>query len=94
MNTFLTITGCITGGAAAAALLFKACSWVRWIVEGLRCQLRTEMTRTYYAYREEKRIREYEYEAFMLNYKAYKALHGNSFVKKLKETVETWEVIP
>lgn len=45
MNTFLTVTVCITGGAAVAALIFKAWHWFHWIVEGLRCQLRTEMTR-------------------------------------------------
>lgn len=40
-----------------------------------------------------KTIRQYEYENFLLEYDAYKALKGNSFIEKIKEEVTTWEVL-
>jgi hypothetical protein len=61
--------------------------------EGTKCQLRSEMLRTYYHNREKKTIRQYEYENFIMLYEAYKALKGNSFIDKIYAEVKEWEVI-
>lgn len=64
------------------------------IATGTKCQLRSEMLRTYYANRDKKEIRQFEYENFVMLYEAYKALKGNSFIDKIYEEVKTWKVIP
>lgn len=61
--------------------------------EGVKCLLRSDMLRTYYHHRERKQIRQFEYENFILEYKAYKAMKGNSFIDHIKDEVEEWEVI-
>ena len=66
---------------------------VKRISNGTKCQLRSEMLRTYYKNREAQTIRQFEYENFILLYEAYKALHGNSFIDKIYEEVHSWEVI-
>lgn len=66
---------------------------IRKIASGTRCQLRSEMLRIYYHNREDKTIRQYEYENFVFLYEAYKALKGNSFIDKIYREVQTWEVI-
>lgn len=66
---------------------------VRKIADGQRCQLRSEMLRTYYHNREKKEIRQYEYENFVMLYEAYKALKGNSFIDKIYEEVHEWEIV-
>lgn len=66
---------------------------VQKIANGTRCQLRSEMLRIYYHNRESGKIRQYEFENFVMLYEAYKALKGNSFIDKINKEVETWEVI-
>lgn len=66
---------------------------VKRISNGTKCQLRSEMLRTYYKNREAQTIRQFEYENFILLYEAYKALHGNSFIDKIYEEVRSWEVV-
>lgn len=63
------------------------------LVNGMKCQLRSDMLHIYYQYRETKQIRQYELENFVYLYKAYKALRGNSFIDKIYKEVMTWEVI-
>jgi hypothetical protein len=63
------------------------------IANGTKCQLRSEMLRTYYHNRETGTIRQFEYENFVMLYEAYKALKGNSFIDKIYEEVHSWEVI-
>ena len=66
---------------------------VRKVSNGTKCQLRSEMLRTYYRHREEGKIRQYEYENFVMLYEAYKALKGNSFIDKICREVQEWEVV-
>lgn len=66
---------------------------MRKIINGEKCQLRSEMLQIYYHNREDKKIRQYEYENFVMLYEAYKALKGNSFIDKIYKEVQTWEVI-
>lgn len=66
---------------------------VRKIADGTRCQLRSEMLRIYYHNHSRETIRQYEYENFVLLYNAYKALKGNSFIDKISDDVQKWEII-
>ena len=63
------------------------------LVNGMRCQLRSDMLHIYYQYKDVEKIRQYEIENFVYLYKAYKALRGNSFIDKIYKEVMTWEVI-
>jgi hypothetical protein len=63
------------------------------IKEGMKCQLRKDMLDIYHSNREQKVIRQYEYENFVYLYEAYKALKGNSFIDKIYKEVQEWEVI-
>ena len=62
-------------------------------IQGIKCLLRSEMLRTYYNNKEDKKIRQYECENFIMLYKAYKALKGNSFIDKINDEVMSWEVV-
>lgn len=59
----------------------------------LKCLLRADMLKTYYKYKDAAEIRQYDKESFVLEYSAYKALKGNSFIDDINETVKSWEVI-
>ena len=66
---------------------------MRKISDGTKCQLRKEMLRIYYHNKDDRILRQYEYENFVMLYEAYKALNGNSFIDKIYSEVKTWEVI-
>lgn len=93
MNELLTAAGALSALAGAAAVLWKLLRTVEAVVEGIRCQLRTDMLRTYYRHKDEKRIRQYEMENFTHNYAAYTALGGNSFIGQVHEEVSSWEIV-
>lgn len=63
------------------------------IIEGQKCQLRSEMLQIYYHNKDAETIRQYEKENFMKLYEAYKALKGNSFIDTIYEEVRKWETI-
>ena len=65
---------------------------IRKISNGTKCQLRSEMLRIYYHNRDNKTIRQYEYENFVYLYEAYKALKGNSFIDRIYGEVKTWRI--
>lgn len=67
--------------------------WIRKIANGTKCQLRNEMLHIYYHNKDDKKIRQYEYENFVFLFEAYKALKGNSFIDKIYEEVKSWEII-
>lgn len=89
--------GAIMGIVTLVILLCKPLrEWLfglRDIRDGQRCLLRNEMTKIYYRHREERKIRQFEYENFDFLYKAYKRLKGNSFVDHIRKEIEEWEVI-
>lgn len=72
--------------------LKRALDKIDQVNDGIKCELRTEMLRIYYKHREDKVIRQYELENFILAYNAYKALGGNSFIDKIYGEVTSWEV--
>lgn len=63
------------------------------LMNGVKCQLRSDMLHIYYQNKDSEKIRQYELENFIYLYKAYKALHGNSFIDKIYKEVMEWEVI-
>ena len=67
--------------------------WLLKIANGQKCQLRDAMLRIYYHNQENGKIRQYEYENFVMLYEAYKALKGNSFIDKIYKEVQSWEVV-
>lgn len=91
LNILVTFVGEIS---VLIGVVVPVIVWVRKIADGTRCQLRSEMLRIYYHNREEKTIRQYEYENFVFLYNAYKALKGNSFIDKIYDEVSSWEIIP
>lgn len=63
------------------------------VATGEKCQLRSEMLQIYYHNKDTKKIRQYEYENFIMLYEAYKALKGNSFIDKIYDEVQSWEIV-
>ena len=92
MSTPIIIT-IVSEAIALLGALAPIIAWLRKVGEGTKCQLRSEMLRTYYHNREKQIIRQYEYENFVFLYEAYKALKGNSFIDKIYKEVQTWEII-
>ena len=90
LTTVVTLVGEI---GVLLGVIIPVILWVRKLIEGMKCQLRSEMLRTYYRHKDEKKIRQYEFENFVYQYEAYKALKGNSFIDKIHEEVESWEII-
>ena len=91
------LCSCLTTIAAAVILIVKPIRerllGVKVEENGVKCLLRSDMLRTYYRHREQKQIRQFEYENFILMYKAYKSMNGNSFIDHIKGEVDEWEVI-
>lgn len=91
------IFGNITGIIAFLALIIKPIReflfGTKALREAQRCMLRSDMLHTYYKHREEDKIRQYEKENFLLEYKAYKHLGGNSFIDDVEKEVRRWDVI-
>lgn len=92
MNYFLIIVEIISGLGVLAGAVGAFFIWIKRLVEGQKCQLRSEMLRTYYKHKDSGEIRQYELENFLLLYKAYKSLKGNSFIDKIHNEVIEWEV--
>ena len=91
---FTSIAALVGEVVALVGVLVPIIVRMNKIATGTKCQLRSEMLRTYYANRDKKEIRQFEYENFVMLYEAYKALKGNSFIDKIYEEVKTWKVIP
>ena len=83
--------------ATCAALIIKPVrEWLMGteaIREGQRCLLRAEIVRLYYRHRDDKKLKEFEYRLLEQCYKAYKVLCGNSFIDRIYEEMQEWEII-
>lgn len=93
MNHFLLIVEIVSGATIITGVLSAFFVWIKNLVEGQKCQLRKDMLETYYKHIDDKKVRQHEYENFLLMHKAYKALKGNSFIDDIYEVVTTWEII-
>lgn len=89
-----TIVTLITEISVLFSVIIPVIVSIRKISNGTKCQLRSEMLRIYYRHREDKVIRQYEYENFVLLYEAYKALKGNSFIDKIYKEIQSWTIVP
>jgi hypothetical protein len=58
----------------------------------IRSLLRSEMVKTYYEYKDIKKMPFFVREAWYMTYEAYKKSNGNSFIDSLKEEIDNWEV--
>ena len=91
------VCGAISAIAALSVLLIKPLReqllGIKQMKEGQKCLLRSDMLRTYYRHKDDEKIRQYEYENFLVTHGAYKALGGNSFIDHIYEEVKQWEVI-
>lgn len=101
MNLFLIIVEIVSGVSILIGSLTAFFVWMRKLgerqerlVEGQKCQLRSDMLRTYYKHKNDNTIRQYELENFILMYKAYKELKGNSFIDVIHKEVIEWKVEP
>ena len=92
MNT-ITIVALASEIITVIGILTPFFVLIRKLIEGEKCQLRSDMLRIYYAHCDEKIIRQYEYENFVKLYEAYKALKGNSFIDKIYKEVKTWQIV-
>ena len=90
LTTIVTLVGEI---GVLLGVIIPVIVSVQKIANGTRCQLRSEMLRIYYNNRDNHKIRQYEYENFVMLYEAYKALKGNSFIDKIYEEVHSWDII-
>ena len=92
--TFITEIGVLLGVIAWVVKKYKHASHEsKLVANGVKCLLRSEMLQIYYRHKDTEKIRQYEYENFIMLYEAYKALNGNSFIDKIYAEVKTWEVI-
>ena len=90
LTTVVTFIGEIT---ILLGVIVPVIVWIRKMADASKCQLRSEMLRIYYHNKDNKKIRQYEYENFVCLYEAYKALKGNSFIDKIYEEVQEWEIV-
>ena len=100
MSVFFQVVGMFSGLSALFTLCILIVKPIRErllgtkdIREGQRCLLRADMLRTYYKNRDADQIRQHEKENFIYEYKAYKALGGNSFIDDIYEEIRHWEVV-
>ena len=93
MDELMLLCTRITIFVGALTALWKVYEKFAAVVDGIRCQLRSEMLRMYYNHKDEGKIRQYEAENFEHNYAAYTALGGNSFISNVHEEVSSWEIV-
>ena len=89
-----TIWALVSELAALVGMVVPVMVRLRKITDGTRCQLRSEMLQIYYRNIDSGKIRQYEFENFVMLYEAYKALKGNSFIDKIYAEVCKLEIVP
>lgn len=90
LTTIVTLIGEI---GVLLGVFIPVIVFVMKIANGTKCQLRSDMLEIYYNNRDTKIVRQYEYENFVMLYEAYKALHGNSFIDKIYDEVQKWQIV-
>lgn len=103
MQVLQIISLVISIPSAAIVLLTTICKPFRkWLLgrtqerenshETDRCLLRDRITSIYYKHHRDCEMKLYDYENLERLYKQYKNLGGNSFVDKIWEEVQEWEI--
>ena len=93
MDKLTAITTLVAELVALLGVIVPLILMVGKITNGQKCQLRSDMLQIYYHNKDTKKIRQYEFENFVLMYEAYKALKGNSFIDTIYTEVKKWEII-
>lgn len=97
LKQIAAIFGYVSAIVTAAVLLIKPLRdkvlGFKSIVSGMKCLLRADMLRMYYKHHDRNEIRQHERENFEAEYRAYKALGGNSFIDGIYQEVTKWEVV-
>lgn len=92
----VTVCSGVMSILALAAMLIKPIRekvlGTKKIAAGQKCLLRSDMLKTYYKHKDTDTIRQFELENFILEYNAYKALDGNSFIDRVYDEVTKWDV--
>lgn len=92
LETLAKIAGYITAISGILVFVLKTLKEQKKIREGQKCQLRAYMLSIYHNNKDTRKLRQYEAENFVLMYKAYKAMGGNSFIDEIYEHVTKWEL--
>lgn len=97
LQTAASIAGSLCAILTAAVLIIRPVRervlGIRAIVSGVKCLLRSDMLRIYYKGRaRHDTIRQHERENLDAEYKAYKALGGNSFIDDIYCEIKKWSV--
>lgn len=91
--TFITELSVLAGVVVWVAKKYKKASRETHLVaDGVKCLLRSDMLQIYYRHKDTGKLRQYEYENFVMLYEAYKALGGNSFIDKIYKEIQDFEV--
>lgn len=97
LKQIAAIFGYVSAIVTAAVLLIKPLRdkvlGFKYIVSGMKCLLRADMLRIYYKHHDRNEIRQHERENLEAEYRAYKALGGNSFIDGIYQEVTKWEVV-
>ena len=93
MMWVVEVAGLVSAMTVIVVAVKKLGKQIRFVADGQRCSLRSDMLHTYYKHHDDKTIRQYEFENFITSYEAYKALGGNSFIDKIYAEINEWEVI-
>ena len=88
-----TISVFITEITILLGVMVPVIMQIKKIINGQRCQLRSDMLQIYYKNKDSKQIHQYEKENFVHLYEAYKALKGNSFIDTVYAEVMKWETV-
>lgn len=92
LETISKYVGYILTVISFVGVVWKCLKEQAKIREGQKCQLRTDMLRTYHKNKDSRKLRQYEAENFVMMYQAYKAMGGNSFIDEIYEHVTKWDV--
>lgn len=93
LETITKIIGTLTAIGGVLGFMFKIWQEQKKSKAGQLCLLRQEMLKIYYKHRDDKTIRQYEAENFVMMYQAYKARGGNSFIDEVYDNVTSWELV-
>ena len=62
--------------------------------EATKALLRNDIVEIYFHKREKAQLHQFEYENLFMLYDSYKKLGGNSFVDRIWEDIQSWEIVP
>ena len=92
LETIAKVVGYLSTLSGIVVFVVRTLREQKKIRNGQKCQLRAYMLQVYHDNKDKGTLRQYEAENFVLMYKAYKAMGGNSFIDEIYEHVKKWEL--